>query len=102
MPESSHQKASDRIRSIGTILSLVALDFLLIACSVGPNYRRPVVDIPQDYRGRMAPEIAAASNPSSIADERWVSIFGDPVLEGLIREALTNNLGSSDCRTTNP
>jgi outer membrane protein, multidrug efflux system len=92
MPESRHQKASDRIRSIGTIVFMMALEFLMIACSVGPNYRRPVVDIPQDYRGRMAPEIAAASSPFSIADERWTSIFGDPVLEGLIREALTNNL----------
>ena len=62
MPESSHQKAFDRIRSIGTIVFLMASEFLMIACSVGPNYKRPVVDIPQDYRGRMAPEIAAASS----------------------------------------
>jgi multidrug efflux system outer membrane protein len=92
MPETSHQRASDPFKSIGTIVFMMALEFLMIACNVGPNYKRPTVDIPRDFRGRMAPEIAPASSSPSIADERWTSIFGDPVLEGLIREALTNNL----------
>ena len=92
MPKSGHQKASDRIRSIGAIVFMMALESLMLACSVGPNYKRPTVDIPRDYRGRMAPEIAAASSSPSVADERWTSIFGDPVLEGLITEASTNNL----------
>lgn len=92
MLAASHQRASDPFKSIGTIVFMMALEFLMIACKVGPNYKRPAVDIPRDYRGRMAPEIAAASSSPSIADERWTSIFGDPVLEGLIREALTNNL----------
>lgn len=92
MPESNHQRASDRFKSIGTIVFMMALEFLMISCTVGPNYKRPTINIPQDYRGRMAPEVAAVSSSPSIADERWTSIFGDPVLEGLIREALANNL----------
>lgn len=92
MPETRYQRASGRIRPVGAIALVMTLPVLLIGCTVGPNYKRPAVDLPQDYRGGLAPEIAAPSHPSSIADERWTSIFADPVLESLIREALRDNL----------
>jgi outer membrane protein, multidrug efflux system len=59
---------------------------LLAGCAVGPNYRRPAVDSPTDFRGA---EAGASTN--SLADLPWWGIFQDPILENLIRTALTNN-----------
>lgn len=61
--------------------------FLLTACAVGPNYRRPEVDVPATYRDRTEPEAAR-----SIADLPWWEMYRDPELEKLIRTALDQNL----------
>jgi multidrug efflux system outer membrane protein len=55
-------------------------------CTLGPNYSRPNIVTPENYRG--AQTVAAAE---SIADLPWWELFKDPVLQGLIREALKNN-----------
>jgi multidrug efflux system outer membrane protein len=57
----------------------------LTGCAVGPNYERPAVSEPQTFRGQ------AAAEPVSVADLPWFEVFQDPVLAGLVREALTNN-----------
>ena len=78
---------------------------LLVGCTVGPNYKRPAVNVPGNYRGEAAPESlatpsataspnAATSNPPSsvsLADEKWWELFQDKELQGLIRTALQNN-----------
>ena len=56
------------------------------ACAVGPNFVRPEVSSPEDYRGHVGPAEA-----SSIADLPWWEVFEDPVLQDLIREALEAN-----------
>jgi multidrug efflux system outer membrane protein len=53
---------------------------------VGPHYRRPSVDTPEDFRGRVSPEDAA-----SFADLPWWEAFGDPVLQRLVGGALEGN-----------
>jgi len=67
---------------------LVALCFGVLAtgCPVGPNYHRPDIQTPPEYRGDIGPAEAA-----SLADAAWWQVFGDPVLQDLIREALQNN-----------
>ena len=132
-----------RLKTIAAIVA--ALSFC--ACKVGPNYQRPKLDVPGDYRG-VAPEaqqqpptepLPATSAPSSqtypatasapppamqnqaaqqpvatpaqpsqpaagtqlqpgtqgtgsqFGDLPWSSVFQDEVLQGLIKEALTNN-----------
>ncbi len=134
-----------------TIVAIMAALFLC-ACKVGPNYERPKLDVPGDYRG-VAPEaqqqppteplpanatsspqtqtstppappppvamenkaeqqpVATPAQPSPQAaaqaqqpisaqaggagnqfgDLPWTTVFGDEVLQGLIKEALTNN-----------
>jgi multidrug efflux system outer membrane protein len=74
---------------LGKCLFALALPLVVSACAVGPNYHRPAVDVPPAYRGpdESAP---APSTPESIADVPWWQLFEDPVLEGLIDEALTN------------
>ena len=64
---------------------------LLAGCKAGPNYNRPVVNTPASYRGMLAPEIAPASSAAPLGAENWKAVFTDPVLQGLIDEALKNN-----------
>jgi multidrug efflux system outer membrane protein len=59
---------------------------LLAGCAVGPNYKRPPLDVPANFRHEPA---AAATN--SLADLPWWSVFKDATLQDLIRAALTNN-----------
>jgi multidrug efflux system outer membrane protein len=53
---------------------------------VGPHYERPAVAAPQEYRGMLGPQ-----DPASLADLPWWGVFGDPVLQQLIQEALKSN-----------
>jgi multidrug efflux system outer membrane protein len=59
---------------------------LSFGCAVGPNYKRPPLAMPPEFRG---PPILAATN--SLADLPWWDIFKDENLHDLIRAALTNN-----------
>jgi multidrug efflux system outer membrane protein len=70
------------IRSVGPLLAAL----LLAGCAVGPNYRRPVVDVPSETRGQLGPAEA-----DSLADLAWWEVFDDPVLQSLIREAIHAN-----------
>ena len=60
--------------------------FLFTGCTLGPDYLRPKVLIPNDYRGALEPAKA-----ESLADIPWWELFKDPVLQELTREALINN-----------
>lgn len=64
-----------------------AAALMLSSCMVGPNYKRPAVDVPATYRG---PAQNAATS-ESIADEKWWTVFHDEQLKGLIRTALQQN-----------
>jgi multidrug efflux system outer membrane protein len=59
---------------------------LLAGCAVGPNYHRPAVDSPANFR-----DAAAMTSTNSLADLPWWSVFKDPTLQKLIETALTNN-----------
>ena len=60
-------------------------------CTVGPDYKRPVVAVPETYRGAAAPE-PAATDAVSIGDQAWWDVFQDDQLRELIRTALQQNL----------
>jgi multidrug efflux system outer membrane protein len=62
----------------------------LCACTVGPNYKRPVVDVPGQYRG-LAPDTSTQTTGQPFGELQWSAVFQDEVLQGLIKEALTNN-----------
>ena len=74
----------------GVLLALIVL--LMLGCRVGPDYKRPAVDVPGSYRQALAPDVAPASPSPSIADEQWSTVFQDPTLKHLIQDALANNL----------
>jgi len=77
-------------RPVVTLLSL-SLGLTVAGCKVGPNYKRPVVNTPANYRGALAPDIAPSTNAKPLGAEKYTSVFTDPVLQGLIAEALKNN-----------
>lgn len=73
-------------RPAGAGLLLAGL--LLTGCTVGPNYKRPQVNLPAAYRG--APP-APQTSVSSLGNEKWWTVFQDPVLQKLIHTALKQN-----------
>ncbi len=107
----------NRLRWKGTnvkrLATIAMLMLMATGCTVGPNYKRPTVDVPGGFRGA-APSADGAqsgtpsgekkpeqqplqsaqlpqSAASSIGDEKWWEVFQDPQLQDLIRTALKNN-----------
>ena len=60
-------------------------------CMMGPKYKRPAVDVPQQYR---APAPEQAAQASSLGNEQWWQVYQDPVLTQLIhKETMGTELG---------
>ncbi|MGB7228279.1 MAG: efflux transporter outer membrane subunit [Candidatus Acidiferrales bacterium] len=72
---------------------LVVITMLMAGCMVGPNYKRPLVNVPTDYRNAMPAQTAPtpAAPPSSLGNENWWQVYQDPVLVQLIHTALQQN-----------
>ena len=69
-------------------LSLAAaIAFALAGCALGPDYERPELPVPEQYRGVLSPQDAR-----SYADLGWADVFGDPQLRSVIGTAIANNL----------
>src|SRR5271157_3910669 len=112
----------NRLRWKGTnvkrLATIAMLMLVATGCTVGPNYKRPSVDVPGGFRGaapsadgaqsgtqsgEKKPEQQPEQQPgqsaaqpsqsaaSSIGDEKWWEVFQDPQLQELIRTALKNN-----------
>jgi multidrug efflux system outer membrane protein len=60
------------------------------ACTVGPNYRKPAVQVPASYRGA-GPSTVAQAQAASYADLPWWEVFQDSALQELIGTALEQN-----------
>ncbi len=58
---------------------------LLAGCAIGPDYRRPAVDVPPSWR-------VTEAEAKDLANTAWWEQFGDPALDNLIRIALRENL----------
>jgi outer membrane protein, multidrug efflux system len=58
---------------------------LLAACAVGPDYKRPQIEAPGEWR-------IDYPKAAEVANTEWWKQFGDPVLDGLITTALQENL----------
>jgi NodT family efflux transporter outer membrane factor (OMF) lipoprotein len=63
------------------------------ACTVGPNYRRPSLATPQNFR---APDPLPPGQADSFADLKWFEVFKDEQLQVLIRHALERNYDLRD------
>jgi len=68
------------------IILIVSIIAVLAGCTVGPNYKRPDVPAPPQFR-------AGEPQPSqaSLGDTKWFDLFQDDTLRGLIQESLQAN-----------
>ncbi len=74
------------------IAAACAAVVLIAGCTVGPNYKRPNVDVPTDYRGANPPDASAPpASAESFGDLKWWTVFQDEQLQQLIRTAQKNN-----------
>jgi multidrug efflux system outer membrane protein len=87
------QMPTQRMGGVARTLAALTMIFGITGCKVGPNYKRPVVATPADYRGGLAPDIATATPPETtpLGAQKWQTVFTDPTLQTLITEALKNN-----------
>jgi multidrug efflux system outer membrane protein len=54
-----------------------------VGCTVGPDYKRPPLRLPESFYGEQS-----ATEARSLGDLPWWDIFKDPVLKSLVEEAL--------------
>ncbi len=66
---------------------------LLGSCAVGPNYVRPTVPVPVNFR---APQPLPPAQAESLADLKWFEVFKDEELQGLMKSALKQNYDLRD------
>lgn len=71
-----------RSRAIVAVVVAVAIS----GCTVGPNYKRPDVDVPTAYRAAPVDNTA-----SPLGEAKWWTVFQDEELQNLIRVALQQN-----------
>jgi outer membrane protein, multidrug efflux system len=72
---------------LGAVFAVTVL--MLSACTVGPNYHRPVVQTPTSFHD--ASESQPTAQTESFADLPWWQVFRDSQLQELIRTALKQN-----------
>jgi outer membrane protein, multidrug efflux system len=78
------------MKKLAPLLIATVVSTFGTGCKVGPNYKRPSVKTPTEYRElkdgpQMQPQVA------SYADLPWWQVFQDPTLQELIRTALKQN-----------
>lgn len=71
---------------MGRMLIFTMIILSLSGCMMGPDYRRPAVDMAPSFRYELKDAVQTA-------DTKWWKGFNDPVLDGLITEALVHNKG---------
>jgi len=71
-------------------IAVILLGGLMMSCKpLGPNYSRPVIQTPADFRG--TPDGTAPGDTASLADLKWFEVFKDEALQDLIRTSLAQN-----------
>ena len=69
------------------LLRIIVISFLVVilaGCAVGPNYERPEIATPEQWR-------TVHSDVTNAASLVWWDAFGDPELSALIKEAIVSN-----------
>lgn len=78
----THPGLTGTWNSVGLLLVIL----MVAGCAVGPNYRRPALDVPSQFRND-----SGLVSSNTLAELPWWNFFQDPHLKELIGVALTNN-----------
>ena len=70
---------------ISKVAFALVMGALLASCVMGPNYKRPTIDVPAVHRGQAQPTSA------SLGDLEWFELFRDDQLTRLVAAALKDN-----------
>lgn len=62
----------------------VSISIFLSGCAVGPDFKQPVVETPENYRFEKIPV-------ETMINLKWWELFNDPVLYTIVSMALENN-----------
>lgn len=71
-----------------TILIETVLVLMAIGCTVGPDYARPELPLPDRWQGR---DVQQTSGPSAASPRHWWQQLDDPLLLELLGQAAANN-----------
>ncbi len=80
------------------MLAVVTLSVLLTGCAMGPNYKRPAVQTPAQFR--QPQQITGSPDKASLSDVAWAGLFKDDVITNLVKTALqqSNDLAAATQR----
>ena len=70
----------------GRALTAICFAALLGSCAVGPNYQRPQISTPSQFRGARGEPVA-----ESIAETKATDLFADDTLKQILADALRQN-----------
>lgn len=76
------------MKKLSPFLLLLSISVVLIACTVGPDYKRPPVKVPHHWKTTLSKKMGC----SPVDNDCWWRAFRDPVLDHLIKMTLLNNL----------
>lgn len=71
---------------ISTYIVCCLAAVLLASCKLGKEYVRPEMKLPE-----LKTDTVAAADTTSFADMQWWEVYGDTILQGLIRKTLEEN-----------
>ena len=80
-PDMTRKRRETAMRNV---LAVTLLALFIGGCMMGPDYRRPAMDTPKSFQYE-------AKDAQDTVNTEWWKQFQDPVLDGLISEALANN-----------
>jgi multidrug efflux system outer membrane protein len=72
-------------RRVSILTALALMGVLCAACVVGPNHVKPVLPLPDSFRGATGP------GGQALADLKWWEVFADEQLQALVRTAAKEN-----------
>ncbi|MGR8999776.1 MAG: efflux transporter outer membrane subunit [Gammaproteobacteria bacterium] len=71
---------------------VLSITMLVIGCTVGPDYKRPVVPVPEQWSEAQKGSRKGPPQAQPALPDKWWQTFNDPVLNQLITDAIAANL----------
>src|SRR5215467_6795784 len=89
-PRSYTRKVRQFVKRSQLLIVAAFVCSFVTGCKLGPNYRRPAVQVPTSFRD-LSDNPQTQAKAASYADLPWWQVFQDPQLQELIRTALKQN-----------